>query len=70
DLLKIPVHHRDHINYLPRLITGISPGIIQRTGKVFQPCFNVSLVDIRHAHLFNTAQSLRVFCGVIKTQSF
>ncbi|CHN85280.1 Uncharacterised protein [Salmonella enterica subsp. enterica serovar Typhi] len=40
--LKIPTHHRN------------IPGVIQRTGKIFQPCFNVSLVDIGHAHPFNT----------------
>ncbi len=46
------------------------PGIIQRPLKIFQPCFNVSLIDIGHAHTFNTAPQLTVFCGVITTQIF
>lgn len=49
--LKIPTHHRN------------IPGVIQRTGKIFQPCFNVSLVDIGHAHPFNTAPQ---FTGILQ----
>lgn len=49
--LKISTHHRN------------IPGVIQRTGKIFQPCFNVSLVDIGHAHPFNTAQQ---FTGILQ----
>lgn len=33
--LKIQVHHRDHINHLLRLITGISPVSFSAPGKSF-----------------------------------
>lgn len=57
-----------------RFITGIIqlsatfdhrdiPGIIQRPRKIFQPCFNVSLIDIGHAHTFNTAPQ---FTGILR----
>lgn len=37
--------------------------IIQRAGKIFQPCLNFPLVDIGHAHAFKTAPQ---FAGVLR----
>lgn len=56
-----------------RFITGIIqlsatfdhrniPSIIQCAGKIFQPCLNFPVVNIRHAHTFNTAPQ---FTGVL-----
>ena len=37
--------------------------IIQRTGKIFQPRFNFSLIDIGYAHSFNAAPQ---FEGILR----
>lgn len=67
---KIPVHHRDHINHLLRLITGISPVSFSAPGKVFSHALTfrwliyVTLMPSIQPH------SSRVFCGVITIQPF